>query len=212
MSLDLTTDMHHAVQALTRGFSERIEYGLIVNNEKEMRANTRHYPSLIGQLRERACAPMQSHSGGPSGPNKSGSRPPTNTQYSDILDDMAEQAEAAWAVAREVSMPPGNSNHVPHLEHRLIDLKRWVEVNSGEVEHPTHCRVVVTTTQGWVKRARIALGYETRKVMLADASCTNCGGWLEVAMDATTDVSCVGSATTPACGHNYDRLRWIDLI
>lgn len=207
MNFDLTTDMHHAVQALTRGFSERIEYGVVMNSEREMRANTRHYPSLIGQLRERACAPMQSHGGGPSGPNKSGSRPPTNTQYSDILDDMGEQAGAAWVAAVEVS--PIFDHQPVALEHVLVDLKYWIEANPL---HPIHARVIVTTTQGWVKRARIALGYETRKVMLADASCTNCGGWLEVAMDATTDVSCVGDAVKPPCGHSYDRLRWIDLI
>lgn len=203
MNFDLTTDMHTAVQALTRGFSERIEYGVVMAGEREGRANTRHYPSLIGQLRERACAPMQSHGGGPSGPNKSGSRPPTNTQYSDILDDMAEQAGALYRCVDD-------DTRVRGLEHLIVDLKAWVERNA--VNDDVQARVILNTTQGWVKRARIALGYETRKVMLADASCTNCGGWLEVAMDATTDVSCVGDATKPACGHSYDRLRWIDLI
>lgn len=184
-------------QALDRGFSERIEYRIEVGDRWEHRTTTRSFQALLLQLDQLSTQPLVTGPGGPSGPNKAGSRPPTNSQYSDMIDRIHEQA---------ISVFTRLSNDEPsrNLSHVLIDIREAITRNC--LEQHNECVSAVGMARRWVRDARVLLGYETRQVTLANTSCHLCGGALQVASDASTDVVCID------CGHNYDRLRWIDLL
>lgn len=197
----LTNEYARAHEALDRGFFETIEYRKLVAVNPplyEYRSYERAFPGLLHQLEQLVVQPLVTGPGGPSGPNKAGSKPPSNSQYSDLLDTIHEQAIKAYQ-RLEGAKPESNN-----LSHVLVDIRHSIDRNV--MERGPDCARVVSMAQAWVRQARVALGFETRHVTLANTSCHLCGGVLQVACDASTDVECVG------CGHSYDRLRWIDLL
>jgi hypothetical protein len=60
----------------------------------------------------------------------------------------------------------------------------------------------------YVKTARIMLQYDVPKRVLRDVVCGTCKSALVVAVDASSDVVCVGEG----CGQVYRRYEWVDLL
>lgn len=202
---DVVEDVRQSVHALTTGFSESVEYVVVVNGVREARRSTRKYDGLIEQLSLNSTTPLQSRAGVGGGGGKPGSRPPINQVYANCIDTIHEGAWIAW----EVLCGPGyNSNWtLPQLLALL-----WDRVTAYADERPEACETVARMARRWVHDARVLLGYESRKVVLADTVCGQCGGTLVVAVDATSDVRCTGTPDTDPCGMVYGRLEWISLL
>jgi hypothetical protein len=64
----------------------------------------------------------------------------------------------------------------------------------------------------YIKTARIMLHYDVPSRVLRDVVCGECGGALVVAIDATSDVRCVGDEQRTSCGQVYARYAWVDLL
>ncbi len=72
-----------------------------------------------------------------------------------------------------------------------------------------------TLAQRWVGKARVALTWDAPVVTLSEARCPYCGGELQVAKDASSDVFCAGSPATatmprqsPCRDEEGDRRSW----
>lgn len=185
------------------GFAEPVEYVVQVGDSYERRRHMRRFDPLLQQLNEQAVTPMQSHgNSGPGSPNKAGSRPPLNQVYVDMVDTIHEGAIDAWVLLE---------THEPHgsLPRLLADIYCSVAANCDL--HPDECGEVARMAQHWVRSARVLLGYESRRVVLADTVCGTCDGTLVVAADASTSVRCIGTLATPSCGTVYGRTQWLTL-
>lgn len=189
------------IQMLTGTWSETVEYSVEINGSVERRAVNRSYASLLVQLEQNVTEPMQQGPRGPSGPNKAGSRPPTNSQYADCIDTIQEQAFKAFDYLMD-GAPEGCAKYPPHALLGLVES----QVRMRCWDEPEKCHKVASAVEAMTRKARILLGYETRIITLPEVSCHRCSGTLVCAADASTDVSCID------CGTGYDRLRWIDLL
>lgn len=193
-------DFQHSIGMLLRGWSEPIEFTTRTSGLDVRKTVHRKYASLLSQLAENASQPMQAGARGPSGPNKAGSRPPTNSQYSDCIDGIQEQATEALIELHVAFRPYGKQS----VEWLLSNLE--FEVTHRYLAQQAECFRAAETVDRMVRKARVLLGYETRLIILADTSCHQCHGTLTVAADASTDVVCLD------CGHSYSRMKWIDLL
>lgn len=199
------------IDALTRGWSETIDYNVMRNRKKEKRTKQRDYGPLLTELRTRAMEPITATSSGPSyNPNHSTSRPPYNQAMLDLVDTIHEQADRVhrWLSMRitliEMSTAPKRSPE--SCLYAIRAMVRTTLLTDAEL-----ASTLQTTTQ-LVSQARQMLGYDVRRVMLANMVCHECGGALGVAEDASTDVKCMGSPTAPPCGNTYSRMQWLDLM
>ena len=201
---DVVSDVRSSIDALTRGFSESVEYAVEVNGKREARRTTRRHEGLIAQLELNSTTPLQSRVGGGGG-GKPGSRPPINQVYADMVDTIHEQALIAHALLARDDDP------VPIVLGVILEnLRLMVMTEYATKAH--ECGTVARMLNKWVHDARVLLGYESRKVVLADTVCGQCGGTLVVAIDATSDVRCVGTEEGDPCGMVYSRLEWVSLL
>jgi hypothetical protein len=56
------------------------------------------------------------------------------------------------------------------------------------------------------------LQYDVPAIPLRDTVCGECGGTLVVAVDADSDVRCVGNLEQASCGKIYFKHMWVDLL
>lgn len=199
----IVTDVQSAVAALTRGFAEPVEYVVEVNGIREAKRTYRRHEGLIAQLELNSTTPLQSRVGGGGG-GKPGSRPPINQVYADMVDTIHEQALIAWGLVIDQDVCKRT------LTSLIIGIGLLVETRCEEIPHD--CGTVARMLNKWVHDARVLLGYESRKVVLADTVCGQCGGTLIVAIDATSDVRCIGTEAADSCGMVYNRLEWVSLL
>lgn len=207
MTDKLLVELYRSIDALTVGFSEPIEYVVEVNGVREARRVMRRYDALLSQLEAAGVEPLQSRAPGPGGGGKPGSRPPINEAYVNCIERIHEGAQDVWAVLNS----EGARYHGP-LAHLLVSIK--ICVGSHAEEYAWHDRTVTAwrEARSWVHDARVLLGYESRKTTLADTVCGQCGGTLVVAVDATSDVRCIGTQDSDPCGMVYGRLDWVSLL
>lgn len=200
----VTEEIRSLVEQLTRGFNEHVDYVVDLHGTRHARTAIRHYEGLLTQLEANSTMPLQSRAQGSGGGGKPKSRPPLNTVYSDMRDTIHEGALTAWVLLYEDRAWP---IALPAL---LEELQRGVALNCGDSFY--ECATIAGMARKWVHDARVLLGYESRKVVLADTVCGECGGALMVAVDATSDVRCAGTPATESCGTVYGRLEWISLL
>lgn len=197
-------EMRQHVDALVYGFSEHIDFVVEVRGGYERRGCVRRFDSLLSQLWTNSITPLAvSGQSSGSSPNKAGSRSPVNQVYADLIDTIHEQANDAWSLLEGESSPPCA---LPVLLGELHSAVARCPVDNAGAAHQ-----VVRMAAEWVRRARVALGYETRTVQLADSVCGQCGGTLVVAADASTDVRCIGTSAAESCGMVYGRMQWLAL-
>lgn len=197
-------DVRECYEQLVYGFREPVEFVRVVNGVREVHRVERRYEGLIGQLMMQSTVPLPSRTGDGPGGGKPGSRPPLNMVYRNMVDTIEEQAKALWGEIDGESAPPWP------LATVLAALREWVIDNV--TDGPDMAQAVARGFRRWVHDARVLLGYESRKVTLADTVCGQCGGTLAVAVDATSDVRCIGTADEDPCGMIYGRLEWVSLL
>lgn len=202
--VDPVSSVRDDYEALIYGFRESVEFVRVVNGQREAHRVVRRYDGLIGQLMAQSTVPLPSRTGDGPGGGKPGSRPPMNMVYSNAVDTIEEQAIEAWADI-EPDLPPTSP-----LACLLADL-RTAAITYAD-ERPQGVQRLARAFRRWVHDARVLLGYESRKVTLADTVCGECGGTLAVAIDATSDVRCIGTADNDPCGMIYGRLEWVSLL
>lgn len=200
-----TAQVSDAIYQLNQGWHERIEYSVKVGDVVEERVKSVRFPSILSQLRIMARMPSSVASNG-CNPNKSGSRPPVNMAPLNLIDDIHVQAIAA-------SRMLGNSIHRTHtVEEALGELISACALIESACESDACLMAAVRCAEGWVKRGRLMLGYDIRETILVDAVCGECGGTLVVAVDASSDVRCIGTEDNLSCGTRYPKATWLDLL
>jgi hypothetical protein len=180
------------VGILVDGWYERIEYKVLVNRNIEQRAASVRQRGLIEQLSADLNGYPISSPGSRSG--KAGSRPPATLDLLDLVHAIDVYLVAQCVVART-------------RPERLRSLVSTATIRGDEWTRET-CRDL----RRFIKTARIYLGYDVPARPLRDTVCGGCGGTLVVAVDADSDVRCVGTDEVPSCGTIYPKWQWIDLL
>lgn len=194
-----------AITALIYEYSEQVP----VKGKKPREVT---FPGLLEQLRTKAADPYASKQGGPTNnPNKSISRPPLNQAMADLVDSVDEQADRILQWLRTsvtVAEQPGRQQkRGPESKLREIDV-----MCGSSMLQDAQLATILQSMTAMVSRAREMLGHESRRVMLGEMVCGECGGGLSVAEDASTDVECMGTPTKAACGNSYARTSWLDFM
>ena len=204
-TLDPVESVRADYEALVYGFRESVDFVRIVDGHREAHSVVRRYDGLIAQLMHQSTTPLPSRTGEGPGGGKPGSRPPLNMVYRNMVDTIAEQAQTLWEDYTDPEVDPrGDVGAI------LADLRAWVIDSVSTRENGA--QIVARAFRRWVHDARVMLGYEGRRVTLADTVCGECGGTLVVAIDATSDVRCVGTDDAEPCGMVYGRLDWVSLL
>lgn len=195
-------------EQLCSGWSEKIEYSIMMNRQIERRARTIRHPSLIHDLRKHIGVPRKGVKCERSAPNKPGSRPPGDMSALYLLDEITVEAEYLRTRIRQENGlgHPETTPEVVELLAGLVEPLAWLEA-----AHPDLLRMAAGNSTGWVRRARLLLGYDQPRATLRDTVCGDCGGQLVVAADASSDVLCVGDSLKPACGRVYQQGQWLSL-
>jgi hypothetical protein len=204
---DLET-IRAGAEQLCNGWSEKIEYSIMVNRQIERRAKTIRHPSLIHDLRRHVGVPRQGEKCERTAPNKPGSRPPGDMSALYLLDEITVEAEYLRTRIRQEN-GLGDTADTPKIEDLLTGLVESLAFM--EAGHPDLLGFAAALSSGWVRRARLLLGYDKPRATLRDAVCPDCGGQLAVAADASSDVLCVGDGVNPPCGRVYGQAQWIAL-
>lgn len=196
--------MHDAVSKLCIGWNESVEYSVLMGADVELRVRSRHFEGLLDQLT--TLSRMPSSMTGGHNPNKSGSKPPVNQAPLNLIDDIYDEA----IKMREVLADQPPKRRKPPLRRILRELVTTCA--AIEPTRPELVRTSVRTAETWVRRSRIMLGYDARETTLTDTVCGQCGGGLAVAVDASTDVRCIGAPDAAPCGMRYPRWTWLALL
>lgn len=158
----------------------------------EQRVTRVRQASLLDQLTGEASGYAPTQLGGIRG-GKPKSKPPAT------LDMM----ELVGTIEQFVADRDGKT-----LRDRLRALVSYSMADSTDLWTDWACAQV----RRYIKTARIMLQYDVPSRVLRDVVCGECGGALVVAIDATSDVRCVGGEETTACGQVYRRYEWVDLL
>lgn len=208
--LDDIRDMHSQLLA---GWSEHIEYAVVVGGNTERRAKQIRHPALIAELQARAVETLASQGADPSGRGTAGSpgsRPPIKLAPLALVEDIKREAlEIHDACVFQITgqmRPAVQHRPLPTIMHNTIPL-----LDQLQHQRPAMVTRAHGAARGWVRRARLMLGHDTRTTLLRDKVCGECDGQLAVAADATTDVRCVGTDERAGCGVIYERARWLDM-
>lgn len=160
----------------------------------EQRVTRVRQASLLDQLTGEASGYAPTQLGGIRG-GKPKSKPPATLDMMELvgaIDTMLNNMGAEGKARRD------RLRHLVSMSIR-IDEREWTD------------RVTVQVRR-FIKTARIMLQYDVPSRVLRDVVCGECGGALVVAIDATSDVRCVGGEETTACGQVYRRYEWVDLL
>lgn len=191
------------VGQLCDGYEELVEYGP-ANAPGKRRVS---FKPILDQLSIAARAQRSINSGGGSNPNKSSSRPPVNQAFLNMLDDIHDNAirthEAMWLRMRPDSTDaPQIGSHVT-TRALLGEIERLAR--AFDSNDPTFLETIATCVESWVRAAKVLLNHESRVVILADTVCGACEAPLQVALDATSAVSCT------QCPTAYEQRSWAEL-
>jgi hypothetical protein len=85
------------------------------------------------------------------------------------------------------------------------------QVSQFAGSRPDLARQVVNATGRWVYAARRTLSISVADAMFDGVVCGNCGGGLVIAWDNSSEVRCIGTPESPACGNTYPKEEWISL-
>jgi hypothetical protein len=174
------------------GFHERIEYNVMVGHGIEARAASVRQPGLITQLLGEVSgyAPVSTGArwGQPS------SRPPGTLDFIDLLHHID-----SWLIMESATG-----------RNRTEKLRSLV--SSATFRSDEWTKEACHDLRRFRKTARIMLQYDVPAVPLRDTVCGECGGTLVVAVNADSDVRCVGTSEQPSCGMVYEKWRWVELL
>lgn len=95
----------------------------------------------------------------------------------------------------------------------LSELLGGLVIQMGGIAE-THTDLVadmVKATAKWVGMARRTLNLTVADAQFGSTVCENCNGGLAIAWDNSSDVRCIGTPTTPPCGHTYPMSEWVGL-
>lgn len=206
-------DIRDQYSQLLAGWNEHIEYAITINGNTEQRAKTIRHPALIAELQQAATATLTMAGGSKAErppPGKPGSRPPLQLTPYSLLEDI--QAEAAdlhemlryWQGYDQTCS--SNRRLAATLHDNIAICEKLQHYNPAPVERTR------ASARKWVRQARLMLGHDQRQTTLRGTVCGTCGGGLAVAVDASTDVKCVGDTDNQGgCGQIYPRSQWIEL-
>jgi hypothetical protein len=180
------------VKEFVDGFQERIEYKVLINGGIEARARSMRQLGLIDQLTGEVSGYAPVSTGARWG--QPGSRPPGTL---DLLD-LVHHIDAYLAA------------QATHGRGRLERLRSLVTIATNR--GPDWTQDTCHDLRRFRKTARIMLQYDVPAVPLRDTVCGDCGGTLVVAVNADSDVRCVGTSEQVSCGMIYERWRWVDLL
>ncbi|WP_406527358.1 hypothetical protein [Streptomyces sp. I8-5] len=204
--MSATDAIRDHVRQLCDGYEESVTYG------PAGAQNTRrvHFKPLLDQLSIAAREQRSMKPSGGSNPNKSSSRPPLNQAFLDMLDDIRDNAirthQAIW-----LRMRPGDTE-VPHIGTHLTIRAILREIHrlslAFDNNDPVFVETIATCVESWVRASKVLLGHESRIVILVDTVCgaEGCGAPLQVALDATSNVSCTKCPTT------YEQHSWAEML
>lgn len=179
------------------GWHERVEYHVRVGLAIEARAASVRQPGLIEQLTSEVSGYTPVSTGARWG--QPGSRPPGTLDLLDLVNHID-----AWLHGQDGLARRGTTRR-----QKLRGLVSVADVRGGEWTHE-----VLRDLRRFRKTARIMLQYDVPAVPLRDTVCGACGGTLVVAVDADSDVRCVGDILQdqPSCGMVYHKWAWVDLL
>lgn len=217
--------VRNLVVQLITGWDERVEYGeVVVYHTKtcdshdmcgcpeiiEARVRPIRHGALLAQIQE--SVRLQSTGGAEQGrnPNKAGSRPPGNTASLHLLDELTVDARFWFERLHDETFEHPAAIQVGKTAPRIL-LNLLPMCERLDHTHPALLRELSGMLVGYIKRARLILGYDRPQSLLADTVCGECKGNLAVASDASTAVRCIGTDQAPGCGVVYQRWRWLEL-
>lgn len=137
-------------------------------------------------------------------------RTPSAGHISDTLTLISQEVSKLRADMRaEAEHPP--TPHGPRtVQRELLEIRSMAFVASD-----ARLAEAARLAQRWVGKARVALTWDAPVVTLTEASCPYCGGELQVAKDASSDVWCAGTPAgrdterQPPCrGEDGERRSW----
>lgn len=156
----------------------------------EKRVERRTQRPLIEQLDDGACGYTPGLSSGGARGGKPGSKPPATLDMLNLLHTVDDMLDAYGASGKT----------------RAARLRNLVTLSRTESEEWE--QYVCMHLNRHIKTARIMLCYDMPKRALRDVVCGACGSTLVVAVDASSDVSCVDHD----CGKVYTQYEWVDLL
>lgn len=159
----------------------------------EQRCERVYQPPLIDQLTGEASGYAPTVMGGVRG-GKPKSKPPATLDMMGLVETIDQMLADSGAEG---------ASRVDKLRN-LVSIS--INAHNNWTMHTCHL------IRRYIKTARIMLHYDVPSRVLRDVVCGQCGGALVVAIDATSDVRCVGSDTTSPCGQIYARYAWVDLL
>ncbi|MFG3137691.1 hypothetical protein ACGFZA_15950 [Streptomyces sp. NPDC048211] len=124
----------------------------------------------------------------------------------DIHDNATRTHQAMWA-----RMYPDGVD-VPHMWSRVPTRGLLHEIDrlaaAFDSSDPAFLETVAMCVESWVRSAKVLLDHESRVVILADTVCgaEGCGSPLQVALDASSHVSCTKCTTT------YEQHSWAEML
>jgi len=169
---------------------------------------TVRHKALLAQLAEASTQTTSRGVALAGNTNKPESHPPGNMAPLNLIDTIGEQARYQYC---QLCMALRGT--VPTTHVRLTQLlHNLVSVAQGARDYPPALHEAAVASGQWVRKARVMLGYDKPQTLLKDVVCGNCGGALTVAVDASTDVRCIGTPATSSCGQVYPQWQWLDLL
>jgi hypothetical protein len=165
----------------------------------EQRVERVYQHSLLDQLTSEASGYAPSVMGSRGG--KPGSKPPATLDMLDLVQTIDMFLCKAGAEGK---------TRIEKLRNLVMMSMKMYTVEEPSSDEWT--RRVCVHLRKFIKTARIMLQYDVPSRVLRDAVCGGCGGTLAVAVDATSDVRCVGKSGATSCGQVYRRYEWVDLL
>jgi hypothetical protein len=203
------------VNGLIQPWTERVEYTLPVCVHTA-ECTTTHTSLSVGEAKHYECTC----------PVRAEKRVERVTQPSILaqLDESADALTPGLASGARGTKPCSRPPATLDMLDLLCTIDVWLdEVGSDATSRPARLRRLVTMSgthsnqwtfevclrlARYTKTARIMLNYDAPKRSLRDVVCGECGSTLVVAIDASSDVGCVGGG----CGKIYRQYEWVDLI
>jgi hypothetical protein len=187
-----TERLARLVGELVDGWTERVEYNIVINMRVEARATSVYQRPLIDQLMSEASGYAPVSMGSRWG--KPDSRPPATLDLMGLVESIDQYLAHQEAEGR---------GRLEKLRNLVSKSSVWGDEWTRETCHEL---------RRFIRTARIMLQYDVPQRKLTETVCHICGGSLAVAVDADSDVRCVGTTQQTSCGQIYRKTQWIDLL
>jgi hypothetical protein len=121
-----------------------------------------------------------------------------------LLNQLRERLYVGATIATDRGGSSAKPKSKPPTDIAVLDLYSDCKTEVTIVMH--HYERDLKHLESLRRQVRVLLGYDAPTMTITASSCHMCGGTLEVAQDASTDVSCT------ECGNVYGRNDWADIL